>query len=204
MKNKKKFKKRLMVFSCSFVIAGILFISLGIAGILVLKKPKNTESNLNINLDKTISAKEFGEIYTDINKNELNPILYSTFKEAVEHSKYYPTSFIGKLTHYGPDCALCGGKLACNGQDARGENIWYEDKEYGKLRIVATSKTLACGSIIKINIDEYDENGMYAIVLDRGVGPGIVDLLKESQITESPVRTVNKVRFDIVRYGYGK
>ena len=204
MKNKEKTKKKLIVFSFSFVIMGVLLMSLGIAGMLVLKEPSNIETNLNINLDKTISAKEFSEKYIDINKNELNPILYSTFKEAVEHSKYYPTSFIGKLTHYGPDCALCGGKLGCNGQDARGGNIWYEDNEYGKIRIVATSKTLACGSIIKINIDEYDENGMYAIVLDRGVGPGIVDLLKESQITESPVRTVNKVKFDIVRYGYRK
>ena len=43
---------------------------------------------------------------------------------------------------------------------------------------------------------------MYAIVLDRGVGDAHVDLLKTSQVAASPVRTINKVVFDIVRYGY--
>ena len=42
----------------------------------------------------------------------------------------------------------------------------------------------------------------YAIVLDRGVSGAMVDLLKESNKSKSPVRTVNGVTFDIVRYGY--
>ena len=140
--------------------------------------------------------------YEKINKNDLEPVLYEDFKLAVENSKYFPTSFVGKLTHYGPDCPLCGGRVGCNGQDVRNGNIYYEDKEYGTLRIVATSTTIPCGSIIRINVQEYDPNGMYAIVLDRGVGDAHVDLLKTSQVAASPVRTINKVVFDIVRYGY--
>ena len=49
-------------------------------------------------------------------------------------------------------------------------------------------------------MDAYDN--MYVIVLDRGVDSSMIDLLKESQRSKSPVRTVNNVVFDIVRYGY--
>lgn len=199
MKNKLK-QKKLSIFSITFALFGLLLISLGISSSIILKKDMIIYEKDNINLEKAISKDDFKKNYTDIDKNLLNPVLYSTFNEAVENSKYYPTSFIGKLTHYGPDCVLCGGKLGCNGQDARNGNIWYEDSEYGKIRIVASSKTLVCGSIIRINIDEYDN--MYAIVLDRGVGTGVIDLLKESEISNSPVRTLSKVKFDIIRYGY--
>ena len=82
------------------------------------------------------------------------------------------------------------------------EMIYYNDAEYGKVRIVAMSSTIPCGSMIKINVDAYDPDGMYAIVLDRGVSGPMVDLLKESSKAKSPVRTVNGVTFDIVRYGY--
>ena len=92
--------------------------------------------------------------------------------------------------------------MGCNGQDARNGNIYYDDKEYGTVRIVAASKILPCGSIIRINVDAYDPDGMYAIVLDRGVSPGIIDLLKTSQRAKAPSRTVNNALFDIVRYGY--
>ena len=81
-------------------------------------------------------------------------------------------------------------------------NIYYNDKEYGKLRIVAMSSTIPCGSIIRINVSAYDPDGMYAIVLDRGVSGNMVDLLKTSSRASSPVQTVNNVTFDIVRYGY--
>ena len=80
--------------------------------------------------------------------------------------------------------------------------IYYNDSEYGKLRIVAMSSTIPCGSIIRINVDAYDPDGMYAIVLDRGVSGNMVDLLKPSARSSSPVQTVNNVTFDIVRYGY--
>ena len=156
----------------------------------------------NINLEKEITKEELLEEYKTIKTSSIAAVHYDVFEEAVENSKYFTTNFTGKLTHYGPDCPLCGGKLSCNGQDARNGNIYYNDAEYGTIRIVATTKLIPCGSIIRINIKEYDENGMYAIVLDRGVSGSNIDLLKESSQTASPVRTVNNASFDIVRYGY--
>ena len=64
------------------------------------------------------------------------------------------------------------------------------------------SSSIPCGSIIRINVSAYDPEGMYAIVLDRGVSGSMVDLLKESASADSPVRTMDGVTFDIVRYGY--
>ena len=191
---------KILFFICYFI--GMLIFCLGISTLIVFSFKKYTFEINNINLDIALSTEDLKNIYASINSKDLEPIMFDTMKEAVENAKYYDTSFVGKLTHYGPDCALCGGYLGCNGQYARNGNIYYNDKEYGTVRIVASSKILPCGSIIRINVDAYDPNGMYAIVLDRGVSPGIIDLLKTSQQAISPVRTVNNVVFDIVRYGY--
>lgn len=193
-------KLKILFFICYFI--GMLIFCLGISTLIVFSFKKYTFEINNINLDIALSTEDLKNIYASINSKDLEPIMFDTMKEAVENAKYYDTSFVGKLTHYGPDCALCGGYLGCNGQYARNGNIYYNDKEYGTVRIVASSKILPCGSIIRINVDAYDPNGMYAIVLDRGVSPGIIDLLKTSQQAISPVRTVNNVVFDIVRYGY--
>ena len=181
---------------------GITLLCVGVSSFIALSSTKTTKYVYNANLEKAVDTDTLKESYKTLNEKNLSPVLFDNFYDAVNNAKYYDTSFIGKLTHYGPDCALCGGHLGCNGQDARNGNIYYNDKEYGTVRIVATSKSIPCGSIIRINVDAYDKNGLYAIVLDRGVGPGVVDLLKTSEKAMSPARTVNNARFDIVRYGY--
>lgn len=196
----KRQNKKLRIFSVTLYLCSMVCLVLGFT--LTIIVGSSTRIFKVESLSRTVSDKEFTDSYKKLSDKSLRPILYYNFNDAVENSKYFPTSFIGKLTHYGPDCALCGGHLGCNGQDARNGNIYYNDKEYGTVRIVATSKAIPCGSIIRINVDVYDKNGMYAIVLDRGVGASHVDLLKTSETAISPVRTTNNVRFDIVRYGY--
>lgn len=195
-------KKKLISFI--LYVLGVICLGLGISSFIVLSSNEKELKINNINLENNVDSTTLSESYSKIDKNELRPVFFDTMQEAVDNAMYYETSFKGKLTHYGPDCPLCGGHLGCNGQDVRNGNIYYNDKEYGTVRIVASSKILPCGSIIRINVDEYDPNGMYAIVLDRGVSPGNIDLLKTSQRAKSPVRTLNNVIFDIVRYGYYK
>lgn len=191
------------VISGILYVFGIMFICAGVVGVVSLDNQifKDTKA-LNNNLKKTVSTKELVASFQKLDKKTLSTVMYSNFEDAVSNSRYYPTSFVGKLVHYGPDCPECGGHLGCNGQDARNGNIYYNDSEYGKLRIVAMSSTIPCGSIIRINVDAYDPDGMYAIVLDRGVSGNMVDLLKTSSRASSPVSSVNNVTFDIVRYGY--
>ena len=202
---KRKLKKNIgkKFISSIFYVSGILFICAGIIGYISLDQDsyKSLDAKNN-NLNKSVPTKELVNSFQELDKRIINPVMYNSFEEAVYNSRYYPTSFVGKLVHYGPDCPECGGHLGCNGQDARNGNIYYNDAEYGKVRIVAMSSTIPCGSMIKINVDAYDPEGMYAIVLDRGVSGAMVDLLKVSSKSKSPVRTVNDVTFDIVRYGY--
>ena len=74
-------------------------------------------------------------------------------------------TFTGSLTGYGPDCYGCGGKTS-TGYDLR-ENIYYEDAEYGTIRIVAADKYFPFYSIIRIsNVPGMEP--FIAIVLDRG------------------------------------
>ena len=202
---KRKLKKNIgkKFISSIFYVSGILFICAGIIGYISLDQDsyKSLDAKNN-NLNKSVPTKELVNSFQELNKRTIKPVMYNNFEDAVYNSQYYPTSFVGKLVHYGPDCPECGGHLGCNGQDARNGNIYYNDAEYGKVRIVAMSSTIPCGSMIKINVDAYDPDGMYAIVLDRGVSGAMVDLLKESSKSKSPVRTVSDVTFDIVRYGY--
>lgn len=182
-----------------FSIFGFMFISVGIGIMYALE---TDETNINvINDSKTLlTYSDLKSGQSELLEKQLKPVFYNSMADAVFYSKSYPTSFKAKLVHYGPDCASCGGRLGCNGQNAKNGNIYYNDKEFGKIRIVAASTLLPCGSILKINLDAYDN--MYVIVLDRGVDSSMIDLLKESQRSKSPVRTVNNVVFDIVRYGY--
>lgn len=202
---KRKLKKNIgkKIISGLFYTSGILFICAGIIMSISLDNSvlRDTDKVTNKNLEKSISSKELVDTFQQLDKRAIEPVMYNDFVDAINNSKYYPTSFVGKLVHYGPDCPECGGHLGCNGQDARNGNIYYNDPEYGKVRIVAMSASVPCGSMIKINVDAYDKDGMYAIVLDRGVSGPMVDLLKTSSRAAS-VGTRNGVIFDIVRYGY--
>ena len=104
-----------------------------------------------------------------------------------------------KLTHYGYDC--CKSGKTATGWDAR--NIWYNDSEYGSVRIVAMCSKIPMYSIVKIN--NYKLGGdIIAIVLDRGVNCSTIDLLTESEAKSSQLGIQNGVKVDILRNGKGE
>lgn len=102
-----------------------------------------------------------------------------------------------KLTHYGPDCKGCSG-ITSSGYDVR-NTIYYNDKVYGKLRIVAM-KNLPLYSVIKIK--NYKQSGdTIAIVLDTPKNYGIIDLLVESEKKSSQLGIQKGVQIEILRKG---
>lgn len=105
------------------------------------------------------------------------------------------TPGIYKLTHYGWDCKGCGENTA-SGYNVR-NTIYYNDKTYGTLRIVAM-KDLPLYSVIKIKNYDYD---IYAIVLDRGVGSGVIDLLVESESKASKLGIRKNIQIEMLRTG---
>lgn len=106
----------------------------------------------------------------------------------------------GKMSGYGPDCVGCSGYLA-NGHYVGDGNIYYNDSEYGQVRIVAGDKTYKFGTIIRIN------DSILAIVLDRGGSIGIgkkfmFDLLYASEAEANRNGVSYNTKFEILRNGF--
>lgn len=125
-------------------------------------------------------------------------------------------TFTGSLTGYGPDCYGCGGKTS-TGYDLR-KNIYYEDAEYGTIRIVAADKYFPFYSIIRIsNVPGMDP--FIAIVLDRGGDVGwyrnsetgeimfnsqkgtLFDLAFTTEKDPNILGKTNNVKFEVLRSG---
>lgn len=81
-------------------------------------------------------------------------------------------NFSGRLTGYGPDCPGCSsvGNVACFTENKKNhslitDGIYYEDDEYGRVRILAASTYFSCGTIVEVKRGDYS---FTAVVLDRG------------------------------------
>ena len=81
-------------------------------------------------------------------------------------------NFAGRLTGYGPDCPGCSsvGNVACFTKNKKNhslisDGIYYEDDEYGRVRILAASTYFNCGTIVEVKRGDYS---FTAVVLDRG------------------------------------
>ncbi|MCR5787944.1 MAG: hypothetical protein K6G37_02550 [Bacilli bacterium] len=112
-------------------------------------------------------------------------------------------TFTGQLTGYAHDCPLCGGTLACAASyNVRDRRDYYPDKEYGTVKIVASSKNLSCGSIIRFNKPSLSSEPIIAIVLDRGVPGNNLDLLVPTE--DYAIRNVGRstVTYDVLRKGW--
>lgn len=112
--------------------------------------------------------------------------------------------FTGTITGYGPDCDGCIG-ITASGYDVR-NTIYYNDKTYNKVRVLAADKFLPFGTIIKVsNLENY--NDFIGIVLDRGSaisfdGFSQIDLLFESENYSYDFGRKHNVTFEILRLGY--
>lgn len=142
--------------------------------------------NLNKTLDLTSMSKKVQEdIYND---------LYSA-----------KDTFIGDLTGYAADCPLCTGQLACMPSlDVLHGNVNYVDKVYGSVRIVASSRNLACGTILRLNSDRVSDDDQLAIVLDRGVLGKDLDLLMQTEDQARKYIGRSSISYDILRFGWDR
>jgi 3D (Asp-Asp-Asp) domain-containing protein len=138
---------------------------------------------------KTIITKKYvynSVPYSDINYNVLD-------------------SFTGYMTGYGPDCKGCTGLVYCKPYpDVRNGNIYYDDKDYGTIRIVAADKAFPCGTIVRITVSKLYKDPLIAIVLDRG---GLIkgkkfDLLFKDEEATKPVGFQRNVKYEVLRYGW--
>lgn len=145
---------------------------------------KTSNSNLNLTLDLTAMATKL--------ENDIQNDLYSA-----------KDTYSGYLTGYGADCPLCNGTLSCMPTlDVLHGNVYYTDDTYGEVRIVASSKKLSCGTIIRINESKISDEAIYAIVLDRGVSNYNIDLLSVNEEYASLYVGRSIISYDVLRRGW--
>ena len=114
-------------------------------------------------------------------------------------------TYTGDLTGYGADCPLCSGKLACKpSYNVKDGTDTYLDDTYGNVRIVASSKNLPCGTILRFEQSSISNEPIYAIVLDRGVLGNDLDLLTPSEAYASKYVGRKLISYDILRQGWNR
>lgn len=112
-------------------------------------------------------------------------------------------TMVGSMSGYGPDCRGCTG-FTSSGYNVN-NGIYYSDKTYGEVRILAADRSLKLGSIVRIKEAKLGE--IIGIVLDRGSAIGIgktylFDLLFASESEAYHYGVSNDVIFEVLRYGY--
>lgn len=194
MKKKKSLFSYLIRFTFVFIYVCLL-------GFIILtgdNKQSIVASNLNQvkSIRTSLFTKKKEEKYLRVN---------STYQIST-YGKKQKVEFIGTLTGYGPDCVGCTGPVACSPyQNVKNGNIYYEDKDYGKIRIVASDPSVPCGSIIKIyNFPFIEGESFYAITLDRGgdIHGLTMDLLYEKEADTVKIGRQYKILFQIERWGW--
>lgn len=129
-------------------------------------------------------------------------------EEIKEEQESIIETLVGNLVGYGPDCYGCTSFKTASGKYIGEGNIYFEDATYGKVRIVAGDYSYPFGTIVKIsNVDFYNDEPFYAVVLDRGGNIGknkkfLFDLLFASEKEAYSLGKEINIKFEIMRLGY--
>lgn len=178
---------------------GFFYVFLVLFVIVYGNERKNVVTT-NVNTVKSI---KYSKISSNRENNQFKVVDSTTAIK--EYGSKYKLEFTGTLTGYGSDCVGCSGIVACSpNPNVKNNNIYYNDKEYGKIRILAADRSIPCGSIIKISNFSFIEDDFYGIVLDRGgaiVGL-TMDLLYPSEKDTVIIGRQYDINFKIVRWGY--
>ena len=146
------------------------------------------------------------KISNKIEENKKESLTISKRVENLKSDAEVIETLYGKITAFTPYCSDgCNGYVA-SGLFVGNGNIYYNDNEYGTVRIVAADRSYPFGTIVRIkNLWYYDED-VYAIVLDRGGAIGknkraLFDLLFEYDNMANDFGVENAT-FEILRLGY--
>ncbi len=147
--------------------------------------------------------------YSSVSSNASNRVVNLTtmalkLEEDIKNDLYSAKDeFVGDITGYGADCPLCGGTLACKpSYYVKDGTTTYPDLDYGMVRIVASSQSLPCGSIVRFQLPKISSEPIIAIVLDRGVLGNDLDLLMESENYANLYAGRTTTSYDVLRTGW--
>lgn len=123
----------------------------------------------------------------------------------IEETKGQPevlATYSGTMSFYSANCKGCMGSTA-TGIDISDGNLYYNDNEYGQVRIVATGSEIKPWSIIKIKNSSLGSN-VIAIALDKGSNIGVgkkflIDMLTNSKENKSGIE--KNITVEVLRSG---
>lgn len=194
----KKFYKA-MISRSLFVI--MIF---GFLCIISVGKTKKINVVSNMNGARSIEAIHMVMKY-DNRVKELKVRSVANMEEASLYGPDTPISFVGQMTAYKATCVGCTGKVSCPPrQDVRNDNIYYEDKEYGTIRILAADPAIPCGTIVEITNVSFSTEPIIGIVLDRGgaIKGNIMDFLVSESYDMNIVGRQRNVNYEVLRWGW--
>ena len=168
-----------------------------------------------INNQKTLVQGEDGLAYQDESGTTIK-ILKEKIDEVIEIGTGKYGEYNGVLTLYGADCDTCDGVgyVYCPVGPNKYHNlitdgIYYEDTEYGKVRILSAAiAEFPCGTIIEINNSDMTKE--IGIVLDTGSGMinaynqgwFLIDLAHKTETDLPTFGTNRNTNFSVKRWGW--
>lgn len=173
-------------------------------------------SKLPSNVVNSVSEGVVGlSIMTEDNSKE--QVIQEVVPEVVEKGTGNYGIYTGTLVGYGPDCVGCTGtgNLSCRTKAGKvhslvNDGIYYEDDQYGKVRILAAATNkFPCGTIVEIT--KNGKTPFIAVVMDTGAtvknawakGNVIMDLAYEKNaLASSDGLTGKNVKFSVQRWGW--
>lgn len=171
------------------------------------------DKSIPLNVKKVNVEGKNGKIVTNLTTGEV--MVFDSVDEEVVIGTGPKAEYTGMLTGYGPDCVGCTGLLYCPDSDGVYHYLtndinstYFNDKEYGKVRILASDPTLfPCGTIIHIVNSDRD---IYGVVMDTGIamrnawrnyGNVLIDLAFTSESITAVVTNRN-TNFTVLRWGW--
>ena len=182
------------------------FICLVFIYALVITNNYKSGSNVvsNTNGAKSIQAVNMVTKYDAMVKAQA-PLYVENMAQAKEFGPTKPIVFTGEMTAYRPNCKGCGGRVSCPPrQDVRNGNIWYQDQEYGTIRILAADPAIPCGTIVKVTNVTFSSEPIIGIVLDRGgaIKGNIMDFLVSETDDMDVIGRQKGVNYEVLRWGW--
>ena len=196
-----KAERRAVIRYFSFVIY-VCFLAL----IIVTGKQRSEIVTSNVNNVHSIQSSRIVHEYDSGIMKTYNKKLVTNTNDIKKYGRNYIIEFTGTLTGYGPDCPGCIGLVYCSpNPNVLNGNIYYTDKEYGKVRILAADYSIPCGSIVHVeNFGFVEGREFTGIVLDRGSAiVGLtMDLLYPSEKDTVIIGRQRDIHFTIERWGW--
>ena len=188
------------------IIANNNFNKMADRTLVLFEEEKKNESSLDDTVvpleDENDKVQEVVEEIKEEDKEVEEEVIVTPDEPNLFYDKAVIMTEVGTITGYGPDCRGCSGVTA-SGHNLH-ESVYYEDSEFGTVRILAADRSIPFYSIFRVsNIPGMDP--FLAIVLDTGgnvgYGKGTLFDLAHANEQNGVLPKTSNVTFEMLRSG---